>query len=107
MVANCAFWSFARSRDQHARVHDPRRVKRALRRNERFAEQVGALRAIPGHMVAPDRVMMSDRAAGGDQSIGGAGLDVAPLLDEPPWIAAHVEGVVDGRPVRIHMSEAG
>ena len=43
---------------------------------KRFAEQVGALRAIPGHVVAPDRVMMRDGAAGGDQRIGGAGLDV-------------------------------
>src|ERR1700677_2882788 len=57
-------------------------------------------------MVATDCMMMRDRPAGRDQRVGGAGLDVPPLLDEPPGIAADVEGVIDGRPVRIDMREA-
>ena len=54
-------------------------IERALRRGERFAEQVGALLAIPGHVVAPDRVMMGDRAAGRDQRVGGARLDLGAI----------------------------
>ena len=65
------------------RIHNARRVERALRGGEGFAEKVRSLLAIPGHVVAPDGVMMRDRAAGGDQRVGGAGLDLAPLLDEP------------------------
>ena len=53
-------------------------LERVLRRGERFSEHIGALGAVPGHVVAPDRVMVGDRAAGGEiDPKAGAALDLA------------------------------
>jgi hypothetical protein len=57
-------------------------------------------------MVAADRMVMGDGAAGRDQRVGGAGLDVAAIARSAARIAADVEGVIDSRPVWIDVREA-
>ena len=58
--------AFARSRtDQNAGVEHPGRVHCRLGRAERRRERLGALAVIPGPVVAADRVVVGDGAAGG------------------------------------------
>ena len=58
---------------QDARVEDAGRVELGPGRRERGAEGFGALAGGPRHMVAPDGVMVRDRAALGDHRVRGLG----------------------------------
>jgi len=49
--------------DQHARIKNPARVERLLRRLQCERESIGTLAVVPWAMVSPNRVMMRDRAA--------------------------------------------
>src|SRR5437764_6915785 len=51
--------------DDRARVHDPARVKRRLGRLEGGREQRRSLLVVPTPVVAPDGVVVGDRAAVG------------------------------------------
>src|SRR5262245_19693439 len=66
--------------DDDAGVHDAGRVEHGFRRGEGGAEQLRPLALVPFHVVAPDRVVMRDGAAVGDDRIGRGLLDLHPLL---------------------------
>ena len=84
----------------------PLRVERAFRRAQRRGEQVRPLAIVPAAMIAPDRVMMGDRAAGGDQRVARRALDRPPLLDQRAMPAERVEREIGRGPVGIDMGEA-
>ncbi len=69
-------------------------------------EGVGALAVIPGPVVAADRVVVGDRAPGGDHGVGGGGLDLVPLLDLAAAARRGEDGEVGGRTVRVDVGEA-
>ena len=57
-------------------------------------------------MVAPDRVMVGDRAAVRDHGIEAGRLDGVPLRDQLAVPPSGVEGEIRRRPVRIDMGAA-
>ena len=57
-------------------------------------------------MVAPDRMMVGDRAAIRDHGIKSGRLDGVPLRAQLAMPPSGVEGKVWRRPVRIHMGAA-
>src|SRR4051812_7333370 len=65
--------------DQPAGIEQPGRVERLLRRAQGGGERVGALRVIPRAMVAPDAVVVGDRAARLEDRPPGGGLHLVPL----------------------------
>lgn len=62
--AGASPWFFGRLRivsvRQHPRIEDAGRVEDAFGGVECPAEQLGALSAVPGHVIAADRVMVGD-----------------------------------------------
>jgi hypothetical protein len=56
-----------------------------------------------GGVVAADRVVMGDRAGGGDDRLAGRALDLAPLLDLPIVPGACDEGEVKRGAIGIGM----
>ncbi len=67
--------------DEHAGVHHAARVDGRLGAGEGERERVRALAVIPRPMIAPDGVVVGDRAALGDDRVRDGALDCAPLLD--------------------------
>ena len=63
------------------RVEDAGGVQLGLGRAQGGGERRRALAVIPGTVVAADRVVVGDRAAGVDQRLGDGRLDLVPLLD--------------------------
>src|SRR5262245_37169367 len=92
--------------DEHARVQDAGRVEGALRRDQRGGEPRGALAVVPGSVIAPDGVVMGDRAAETDYRLRGGGLDRVPLLDLAVATAGREDRVIRRGAVRIHVREA-
>ena len=60
----------------------PGRVERGLGRAQGRRERVRALPVVPGAVVATDRVVVGDGAAGGADRLGHGGFDVVPLRVE-------------------------
>ena len=71
----------ARADDQLAGVHDPGRVQLALTARSSATPSVADLGRQLGRVVAADRVVVGDRAAGGDDRLAGRAPWRAPLLD--------------------------
>src|SRR3954470_8226362 len=68
-------------REKHARVHDAGGVELCLRGAQRGGEELGRLTAVPRSVVAPDGVVMGDRAAKRQDRLGRSRLDRVPLLE--------------------------
>ena len=68
--------------DQHARIEQAMRIQGRLGRPEGSGKQWWALAIVPRPMVAPDRMMVSDRAAVLDHGIQAGRLDGVPLRDQ-------------------------
>ncbi len=68
--------------DQHARIEQAMRIQGHLGRPEGSGKQWWALAIVPRPMVAPDRMMVSDRAAVLDHGIQAGRLDGVPLRDQ-------------------------
>ena len=77
------------------------RVEGLLRCLERIREKSGTLAIVPGAVVASDRVVMRDRAAGGDHRVQTSALDGLPLLEQAAVMAGHREGEIGRGPVRV------
>ena len=92
--------------DQHAGIEQALRIERLLGGAQRVGEQRRALAVVPRAMIAPDRMMMRDRAAVLDHGIERRALDRAPLRAELARLAERMEGEVGRRPVRVDMREA-
>src|SRR4051812_36695613 len=92
---------------EDAGIENFRWVEHALRCSERAPEERGPLPAIPGHVIAPDGVVVGDRSTRREEGVGGAALDVAPLFDEFAGRAADVERVIGRWAVGINMCEPG
>ena len=70
--------------DQHAaRIEQAMRIQGSLGRPEGIGKQWWALAIVPRPMVAPDRMMVSDRATVRDHGIEGGRLDGVPLGPSP------------------------
>src|SRR5450432_2636480 len=67
--------------NQHARVHDRRRIEGSLDGGESFAECWRSLAPVPRHVRASDRMMVRDRTAGAVNRLGGCVFDDAPLRE--------------------------
>ena len=59
----------------------PSGIERRLRRAPGGRERLRALRVVPAAVVAADRVVVGDRAAGGEHRVARDGLDRGPLRD--------------------------
>ena len=92
--------------DQHAGVEDAPRVELRLGGAQRRRERVRALAVVPGAVVAADRVVVGDRAAGVDHRVRDGGLDLVPLLDLGAAPRRGEHRVVGRGPVRIDVREA-
>ena len=77
-----------------------------LGRLERGGEERRALAVVPGTVIAADRVVVRDRAAGGNERIRCSGLDVSPLLDERAVAAQCMEAEIRRGTVGIDVGEA-
>src|SRR5947209_18879962 len=73
-------WGGSRRIDEDAGAERPGRVHGMLDRPQRGRERLGALAVIPRPVIAPDGVMVRDRAATVQNRIGGSLLDRSPLL---------------------------
>src|SRR6516164_2835174 len=87
--------------DQDARVHHTLRVERRLRAAQRRGEQLGPLPVVPVPVIAPDRMVMGDSAAGCDERIARGILDLLPLLNQRAMTTERVKGEIRGRTIRI------
>src|SRR6266487_1975024 len=67
--------------DQDARIERPGRVELRLHGPQPGGERLRALAVVPGSVIAADRVVVGDRAASVDHSVGDGGLDLVPLAD--------------------------
>ena len=67
---------------QHTRIEQAARVEGVFRGFKRCSEQLRTLPIVPWPMVAADRVVVGDRAAGRDELVGRGILDRLPLLDQ-------------------------
>ena len=92
--------------DQHSRIEQALRIQGCLGRPEGSGEQRRALAIVPPPVVAPDRMMVGDRAAICDHGIKTSRLDGVPLRAQLAMPPDGVEGKVRRRPVRIYMGAA-
>src|ERR1700719_3223703 len=89
--------------DQHSRIEQALRIQCCFGRPEGSGEQRRALAIVPPPVVAPDRMMVGDRAAICDHGIKTGRLDSVPLRAQLAMPSGGVEGEVWRRPVRIDM----
>src|SRR5260221_13568048 len=92
-------------RRQLARVHDPRRVELGLDGSERREASLADLLAHPRRMIAPDGVMVGDRAATGDDRPARRLLDGGPLRDRILLLLARDQREVERRAGLIEMRD--
>src|SRR5206468_4013353 len=71
----------------------------------RLRKQLRSLAVIPGTMVSSDRVVVRDRAAAGDDRLGGRRLDLVPLLDLRPAPNWRKDREVRGGTIRVDVRE--
>ena len=71
----------ARLGQQLPRIHDPGGVEALLDGPQRLEPQLPHLGAHVGGVIAPDRVVVRDRALSRNDRLAGGGLDRPPLLD--------------------------
>ena len=88
--------------DQHSRIEQALRIQGCLGGLKGSGEQRRALAIVPPPMVAPDRMMVGDRAAICNHSIKTGRLDGVPLRAQLA-MPSGVQSEVWRRPVRIHM----
>src|SRR2546423_2712677 len=91
---------------QQARIDQALAVEVLLGGAQRLGEQRRALLVIPRTVIAPDRMVMRDRAAVGDHGVEPRALDDAPLFAELSGLPKRMEREVGRRPVGIDMGEA-
>ncbi len=84
----------------------PRGSTAAFAPRSACGEGLGALPVIPGPVIAPDSVMVSDRATLGDHYIGDGPLDLSPLLYLFPAPRGREHREVGSGAVRIDVGEA-
>ena len=82
---------------------DPARTSRAA---SAAAKRSGRCRSYHGPVVAADRVVVGDRATGGDHRLRRRRLDLVPLLELRPSAGRREDRVVGRRAVRVHVREA-
>ena len=91
---------------QDPRVHDPGGVQFSLRAAKRGGEQRRHLPQVPFPMVAPDRMVMGNRAAEREDRLRGRELDLIPLLQFLAGAAGGVVAVKKRLPRCVSSSEA-
>src|SRR5258707_1425230 len=89
--------------DQHTGIEQALRVECLLGGAQRFGEKRRTLLVIPWTMIAPDRVMMRDRAAVCDHGVERGTLDGKPLRAKLFRIAERMEREVGRGAVRIDV----
>ena len=78
--------------DQHSRIKQTLRIHGCFGRSEGSGEQRRALAIVPPPVVAPDRMMVGDRAAICDYGIKTGRLDGVPLRAQLAMPPGAVEG---------------
>ena len=92
--------------DEHSRIEQALRIQGCFGSLKGAGEQRWALAIVPPPMVAPDRMMVGDRAAICDYGINTGRLDGVPLRAQLAVPPGGVEGEVWRWPVRIDMGAA-
>src|SRR5262249_50340604 len=104
--ARYALWRNTLGIDQHTGIEHRLRIKHLLRRLQRGSEERWPLLVVPRPMLAPNRVMMGDGAAGRDERVRGGLFDLLPHWDKRAVASERVEGEIRRGSIGIDMGEA-